>query len=212
MSGLTSDLETRLGKVAQQVNYPPDAILFVLRGLAQPRAPGREVVHVDAAELCWRLHDQALAVFGENARNQLKTWGIQSTSDFGRIVFGLIAEGLAMQNDTDKPEDFENVFDFDTAFEQLRYPPPPSAVLQFRISTLLLITTVTAIALPGAIVHGLTGALGTLFAAWLALIGGYCAWLGVRGPSHGRTLAFIFGALFCIGGIVAFALVSRPNP
>jgi uncharacterized repeat protein (TIGR04138 family) len=194
------------------VDYPPDAILFVLRGLAQPRAPGREVVHVDAAELCWRLHDQAMAAFGEHARDQLKAWGIQSTSDFGRIVFGLIAEGLAMRNDTDKPEDFENVFDFQTAFEQFRYPPPGSGFLQFRISTLLLITTITAIALPGAIVHGLTGALGTLFAAWLVLIGGYCTWLGVRGPSQGRTLACIFGALFCAGGIVAFVLMSRPIP
>jgi len=168
---------------------------------------------MDAAEICWRLHDQALAVFGEKVRDQLREWGIESTSDFGRIVFGLIGEGLAMRSDADKPEDFEDVFDFETAFEQFRYPQQPEGgFLQFRISTLLLITTITAIALPGAIVHGLTAALGTLFAAWLGLIGGYCAWLGVRGPSQGRTLAFIFGALFCAVGIVVFALVSRPNP
>jgi len=211
MNSLPRQLGARIGKVAQQVNCPPDAILFVLRGLPQTRALAYEVLHVDAAELCWRLHDQAVARFGENARDQLKAWGIESTADFGRIVFGLIDEGLAMQNDTDKLDDFEDIFDFERAFEDFRYPPP-SGFLQFRLSTLFLIMTITAIAMPGAVVHGLTGALGTLFAAWLVLIGGFCTWLGVRDRSQGRTLAFIVGALFCATGIVAFVLVSRPIP
>src|SRR3569623_392571 len=120
MEHLPPQLETRIGKVAQQVNRPPDAILFVLRGLAQAHEMASESFHVGAAELCWRLHDQAIAKFGGKARGQLKSWGIQSTNDFGRIVFGLIGEGLAIQSSTDKLEDFKDLNPFENAFEELR--------------------------------------------------------------------------------------------
>ncbi len=210
MEHLPPQLEARIGKVAQQVNRPPSAILFVLRGLTRAPEMASESFHVDAAELCWRLHDQAIARFGGKARDQLKSWGIQSTDDFGRIIFGLIAEGLAIQSNTDKLEDFQDVFAFENTFEELRYPPPSGR--QFRLSTLFLVTTASAIALSGAAVRGVSGALETLLAAWIVVLGAFCMWFGVRDRSRGRTLAVVIGVLFCAGGIVAFVLLSLPMP
>jgi uncharacterized repeat protein (TIGR04138 family) len=210
MNSLPPQLEARIGKVAQQVNCPSDAILFVLRGLAQNHATASGASHIDAAELCWRLHDQAIARFGAKARDQLKSWGIESTNDFGQIVFGLIGEGLATQNETDKLEDFHQLFDFESAFREFRYPPPSGR--QFRLSTLFVITTIAAIALSGARGGGVSGALETLFAGWFVVLGASCMWLGMRDRSRGRALIIAVGALFCAGGVIGFALLSGPMP
>ena len=52
MNSLPPELGARIGKVAHQVNCPPDAILFVLRGLPQARGLDFEIFHIDAAGLC----------------------------------------------------------------------------------------------------------------------------------------------------------------
>ena len=46
----------------------------------------------------------------------LANWGITCTKDVGEIVFHLIAEGIFSKSEDDRIEDFENVYDFHTAF------------------------------------------------------------------------------------------------
>ena len=46
----------------------------------------------------------------------LKRWGIQSTEDFGAIVYAMIERGELRQSRKDRFEDVEGVFDFDEAF------------------------------------------------------------------------------------------------
>ena len=41
---------------------------------------------------------------------------ITCTKDVGEIVFHLIAEGIFSKSEDDRIEDFENVYDFHTAF------------------------------------------------------------------------------------------------
>jgi uncharacterized repeat protein (TIGR04138 family) len=53
------------------------------------------------------------------ARNVLESWGITSTSDFGRIVFALIQLELMQGQPQDKIEDFDDVYSFDDAFEKV---------------------------------------------------------------------------------------------
>jgi uncharacterized repeat protein (TIGR04138 family) len=48
----------------------------------------------------------------------LNSWGITSTSDFGEIVFNLIRIGHMRKTKEDRREDFDNVYDFDTGFEE----------------------------------------------------------------------------------------------
>ena len=46
----------------------------------------------------------------------LANWGITCTKDVGEIVFHLIEEGIFSKSEDDRIEDFENVYDFHTAF------------------------------------------------------------------------------------------------
>ena len=51
------------------------------------------------------------------AGSVLSHWGVQSTEDFGQIVFMLIEVGLLARQPTDKLEDFERVYDFAEVFK-----------------------------------------------------------------------------------------------
>jgi uncharacterized repeat protein (TIGR04138 family) len=75
--------------------------------------------HVSGRQLCWALRDYALYRWGMLARNVLESWGITSTSDFGRIVFALIQLELMQGQPQDKIEDFDDVYSFDDAFEKV---------------------------------------------------------------------------------------------
>ena len=52
------------------------------------------------------------------ARSVLMYWGIKSCCDFGNIVFQLVSSRVLGKTENDKPEDFENGYDFKTAFDQ----------------------------------------------------------------------------------------------
>jgi uncharacterized repeat protein (TIGR04138 family) len=52
------------------------------------------------------------------ARTVLKRWNITRTEDFGRIVFALVENNHMSKTDNDTIEDFKNVFDFATAFDE----------------------------------------------------------------------------------------------
>jgi uncharacterized repeat protein (TIGR04138 family) len=96
--------------------YGERGYLFVLAALefAQNRLPARR--HLGGGELAWACRDFALEQFGLLAPAVLEYWGITSTEDFGRIVFLLIDVGLLARQPSDKPEDFERVYDFAEVF------------------------------------------------------------------------------------------------
>jgi uncharacterized repeat protein (TIGR04138 family) len=73
--------------------------------------------HVTGRELCEAARDLALRQFGMLALTVLKQWGIRSTSDLGELVYHLIATGDLERTASDKRSDFDNVFDFETAFQ-----------------------------------------------------------------------------------------------
>ncbi|MCA9239502.1 MAG: hypothetical protein KDA37_04855 [Planctomycetales bacterium] len=210
LSRLDRETKARVACVAARSGHSPDAILFVLAGLpaASPYVQGD--VHIDGAELSWRLHDQALSIFGDEACDKLKAWGISSTRDFGQIVSALVEEGLMLRIETDTIEDFDDVFDFDREFRSYHTPPTKNRI-QFNLATLLAITTITAIAAPGFVAQGFTGAIGALYGAWLSVAGGYCLWLGVRPKSSGRVIAIFFGAVLVVIGVVILTMCCQPD-
>jgi uncharacterized repeat protein (TIGR04138 family) len=73
--------------------------------------------HVSGRQLCWGLRDFALERWGLMARTVLNRWRIDSTSDFGRIVFAFIEHNLMQKQPEDTLEDFEDVYDFQEAFD-----------------------------------------------------------------------------------------------
>jgi uncharacterized repeat protein (TIGR04138 family) len=74
--------------------------------------------HVTGQELCEAIRQYALRQYGYMAKTVLNSWGVRSTGDFGEIVFNLIRFGRMRKTKEDRREDFEDVYDFETAFEQ----------------------------------------------------------------------------------------------
>jgi uncharacterized repeat protein (TIGR04138 family) len=115
-----------LDEIVDEVGvYNSDAYHFVQEGLSftvqsvhgeggDPKT-GR---HISGQQLCEGLRDYALARWGLMAPAVLKSWGVCATMDFGRIVFALIENGILQKTDADTIDDFRNVYDFRTAFDQ----------------------------------------------------------------------------------------------
>jgi uncharacterized repeat protein (TIGR04138 family) len=105
--------------------YPVEAYDFVQQGLSHTvrRIHGHVTDpdanrHVSGQQLSEGLRDFALERWGLLAEAVLARWNITSTMDFGRIVFALVSNGFLSKTEGDRIEDFRNVYDFKTAFEQ----------------------------------------------------------------------------------------------
>jgi uncharacterized repeat protein (TIGR04138 family) len=97
--------------------YDEGAYLFVLSALNYVLERLSEPRHITGRELASGVRDLALERFGPMARTVVEHWGIHETSDIGNIVFALVECGVLIKQDEDTRADFENVFDFDDAFE-----------------------------------------------------------------------------------------------
>ena len=108
--------------VARDGRFRAESYLFTLEGLGQAlernRAAGRRG-HITPQELLFALRDLARRQFGYLARVVFEQWGVRSTEDFGAIVFQLAEARLLSKQDSDRLEDFQQVFDFAEAFENL---------------------------------------------------------------------------------------------
>jgi uncharacterized repeat protein (TIGR04138 family) len=74
--------------------------------------------HVTGQELCEAVRKYAVDQYGLMAKTVLNHWGIRSTSDLGEIVFNLIRIGRMRKTSQDRRDDFDDVYDFETAFQQ----------------------------------------------------------------------------------------------
>jgi len=80
--------------------------------------------HVSGQQLCEAIREFALRQYGYMAKAVLNSWGVCKTGDFGEIVFNLIRIGQMRKTKHDRREDFDDVFDFDTALvEQFKIVP-----------------------------------------------------------------------------------------
>lgn len=107
--------------------YPPDAYDFLQRGLERAtiqthgRRRRKRPQHVSGPQLCEALRRLALEQWGPLAPAVLNHWRIHTTRDFGEMVFFLVGLGFMGKQDSDHLEDFDEVYDFETAF---RYEIP----------------------------------------------------------------------------------------
>ncbi len=90
----------------------------------------KEERHVTGQELCEAVRRFALEQYGYMAKTVLANWGIHATADVGELVFNLIRIRQMRKTPHDRREDFHEVYDFQTAFQQdFRFapsePPPP---------------------------------------------------------------------------------------
>ena len=95
-------------------------------GEEEQEEPDEPQQHVTGQELCEAIRQYALQQYGYMAKTVLNSWGVTKTGDFGEIVFNLIRFGRMRKTKDDRREDFEDVYDFETAFEQGFKIVPPS--------------------------------------------------------------------------------------
>ena len=74
--------------------------------------------HLTGQQLCEAIRLYALEQFGYMAKCVLNSWGVHRTGDFGEIVFNLIRIGEMRKTKDDRREDFDDVYDFETALRQ----------------------------------------------------------------------------------------------
>jgi uncharacterized repeat protein (TIGR04138 family) len=70
----------------------------------------------------------ALDQYGPLAKTVLNAWGVKRCRDFGDIVFNLIEYNVFAKTESDRPEDFSDVYTFEDAFVK-PYQPSKRRVL-----------------------------------------------------------------------------------
>lgn len=106
---------------AEDPRFDPDAYGFVRESLddgivlfKKPmKGPGR---HLSGVELLEAFRLRALREFGPMSARVLKTWGVHSTDDVGKIVFRLVEAGVLGKTPEDRMEDFQSRYSFEEAF------------------------------------------------------------------------------------------------
>jgi uncharacterized repeat protein (TIGR04138 family) len=102
-----------------------------VKELKKKDAPGARSRHLCGSELLAGLRVYALDQFGPLAKTVLNSWGVRSCPDFGDIVFNLIEYNVFSKTDSDRREDFGDLYTFEEAFVKPFLPagrrPGPSA-------------------------------------------------------------------------------------
>lgn len=208
----SDSLECQVKKIAARTPYSSEAFMFVLQTAPYSISPISPTDHVTAAELCSCLRDHANAKFGSNALGTLRGWSVHTCDDFGTIVYSLIDAGLMRKTEKDSIDDFHNVFDFDVAFNADAKPKAPRARFQWRLSSLLWITTVAAIASMGFAKLGFEGAIGTVYSSWIGLIGVVLLIEGLKNRTKGWIFAACAGAALCLIAAAMFFGITADFP
>jgi uncharacterized repeat protein (TIGR04138 family) len=130
---------------ARGTPYLAEAFCFVLQGFhfalhrARDRTQldGDSLPHVTGRELCGVLRQFAIRSFGPDARKTLESWGVRSCEDFGTIVFRMVELGAIGASAEDSIEDFQNVFSFDEAFDNVAQETPDIGPVYTDLGTCL---------------------------------------------------------------------------
>jgi uncharacterized repeat protein (TIGR04138 family) len=90
-----------------------DALDFTLKRIAESN--NGQARHVSGPELLAGFRDHALEQFGPMASTLMTEWSVRKCQDVGDMVFNLIEEQVFGKQESDKKEDFSEVFDFEAS-------------------------------------------------------------------------------------------------
>lgn len=121
---MTEKIHPIVELLQQDQRYHIEAYQFVREALAYAqeimKLPGEGEEgehHISGQQLCEAIRKYALEQFGFMAKTVLNSWGVHGTCDFGEIVYNLIRIKHMKKSDSDRREDFNDVYDFASAFE-----------------------------------------------------------------------------------------------
>jgi uncharacterized repeat protein (TIGR04138 family) len=112
-------MKKKLEEIAKEDGrFSTGALKFVYEGLGYTaKKAATEPAHVTGQALCEGLKKLAIEKWGRLAMLVLNRWNIKTTHDFGEIVYLMIKHGWLSVQPTDSIDDFNDVYDFKTAFK-----------------------------------------------------------------------------------------------
>lgn len=102
-----------------------DSLDYTLRRFLEEN--GGQMRHVSGKELLEGFRDHALEQYGPMAATLMDEWGVKECRDVGNMVFLMIEEQVFGRQESDKPEDFDKVFDFRRALREPFLPEKSKA-------------------------------------------------------------------------------------
>jgi uncharacterized repeat protein (TIGR04138 family) len=115
---------------AQAYLFLKEALDFTLKRIAEGN--NGQARHVTGRELLEGFRDLALDQFGPMASTLMREWGVRKCLDVGDMVFHLIEEQVFGRQDSDRREDFSEVFDFEESLVRPFLPQRKIALLETR--------------------------------------------------------------------------------
>ena len=109
---------------AEDGRYDAEALRFVYEGLGATIQKIKEAAdqdqphHITGDELASGLAKLAIEKWGRLSRMVLNHWGVRTTRDLGEIVYLMIRNQWMTAQETDRIEDFDDVYDFQQVFEK----------------------------------------------------------------------------------------------
>ena len=126
----------KLTQTSPKLRYHIDAYRFVFDALqfmqeklekSQAASTDDESAHISGPQLLEGVREVALDRFGLMAKAVFAHWGIDSTDDFGRIVFEMVERGEMRKTEQDRISDFYSVYQFDEALDRAYQIPTEAA-------------------------------------------------------------------------------------
>ena len=119
-------MKKTIEQIAQEDGrYDIKALKFVFDGLGETIREIREESecdsgnrHITGAELARGIANLARQRWGFLANMVLNRWGLSTTRDMGEIVYLMIKHNWMTAQETDRIEDFDDVYDFHEVFEK----------------------------------------------------------------------------------------------
>ncbi|MEQ1858987.1 MAG: Minf_1886 family protein [Chthoniobacteraceae bacterium] len=123
--------------IAHETRYARAAYYFLRDALEYTRKERKkstgETGHVTGQQLLEGVRRYGLKQFGPMVPSVFEHWRIQSTEDFGHMVFALVAVGIFGKTERDSISDFRGVYDFHDAFVAPFLPAPKADAPPVRI-------------------------------------------------------------------------------
>ena len=116
----------------QDERYHGDAYEFVLEALSFTQKKFKRIRHVTGLELLEGIKILLLEQFGPMTLTVLTYWGINSTEDFGHIVFNLVNKSVLTKTEDDNLENFRDVYDFNVVFNKKYWENLAKKIARFR--------------------------------------------------------------------------------
>lgn len=114
---MSADFKSKIGEIINKdLRYKADAYEFVMQSLWFTQKKLKRAGHISGKELLEGIKDFALEQYGPMAKTVIRHWGINTTEDFGEIVFNMVNSGLMRKNEEDSCKEFKNGYNFDKAF------------------------------------------------------------------------------------------------